>query len=118
MILGMWVLGGGGGSSSRVVARAGGGTPAHTAGTRPSGAVVSSRTPRTTVQPTRGRGWSGWSGARRPSADPGRSVWSSGGGRVLMHSGGGGGWAGGRVLMHSGGSGETAGAGAAGSATT
>ena len=59
MIPGMWVLGGGGGSSSRVVTGAGKGTPAQPAGTGPSRAEVSSRTLRTRVQPTRGRGWCG-----------------------------------------------------------
>jgi len=63
--------GGGGGSSSRVVTRTVGGTSAHPAGTGPSGAGVSSRTPRTQVQPTRSRGWSGWSRACRRSAGPG-----------------------------------------------
>jgi len=51
--------GGGGGSSSRVVTGTVGGTPACPAGTGPSGAGVSSHTPRTPVQPTCGRGWSG-----------------------------------------------------------
>jgi len=46
--------GGGGGSSSSVVTGAVRGTPAHPAGTEPSGAGVSSHTLRTPVQPTRG----------------------------------------------------------------
>ena len=79
---------GGGGSSSTVVTGAVGGTPAHPARTVPSGAGVSSRTPGTPFQPTRGRGWSGWSGACRRSASPGGSGWSGGGGRMPSHSGG------------------------------
>jgi len=61
----------GGGSSSRVVTRAVGGTPAHPAGTGPSGAGASSRTPQTPVQRTCGRGWSGCSGTRTRSVDTG-----------------------------------------------
>jgi len=95
--------GGGGGSSSRMVTRAVGGTPAHRTRTGPSGAGVSCHTPRMPVQPTRGRGWSSWSGARRRSVSPGGSGWSAGGGRMPTPSGGGGG---------------RAGAGAGGSATT
>ena len=68
--------GGGGGSTSRVVTKAIGGTPAHLAGTGPSGAGVSTRTPRTLVHPSCSRGWSGTSGARRRSAGPGGSGWS------------------------------------------
>jgi len=64
---------GGGGSSSRVVTGAVRGTPAHAAGTGPSGAGVNSRTGRTPVHPTRCRCWSGWSGARRRYADSGGS---------------------------------------------
>jgi len=83
--------GGGGGTSSTVVTWAVRGTAAHPAGTGLSGAGVSSRTPRTLVQPTRGRGSSGWSWARRRSAGPGGSGWSSGSGRMPTRSGGGGG---------------------------
>jgi len=86
-----------------VVTGAVGGTPAHPAGTWPAGAGLGSHTRRTPVQPTHGRGWSGWSGARRHSAVPGGSCWSGGGGRMPTRSGGGGG---------------RAGAGAGGSATT
>jgi len=93
--------GGGGHRTSSVVTGAVGSTPAHPVGTWPSGAGVSSRTPRRPVQPTRGTGWSGWSGARRRSAGPG--------GR---------GWSGGRMPTRSGGDGRRAGAGAGGSATT
>jgi len=81
----------GGGSSSRVVTRAVGGTLIHPAGTGPSGAGVSSCTLRTPVQPTRVRGWSGWSGACSHSAGPGGSGWSSGGLRVRTRSESGGG---------------------------
>jgi len=95
--------GGDGGSSSRVVTGAIGGTPAHPAGTGPSGAGISSHIPRTRVQPTRGWGWSGWSGARRGSARPRKTGWSHGGGKMPTSSGGGSG---------------RAGAGAGGSATT
>jgi len=94
---------GGGGSSSRVVTEAVGGTPAHQARTGPSGAGVNSRTRRTPVHPTCSRGWSGWSRARRRSADSGGSGWSGGGGRMPTRSGGGG---------------ARAGAGAGGSPTT
>jgi len=93
--------GGGGSSSSRVMTGAVGGTPAHPAGTGPSVAGVSRRTTWTPVQPTRGRGWSGWSGARRGSACPGGSGWSGGGGRMPMRSGGGGGRAGAGAGGHS-----------------
>jgi len=86
--------GGVGGSSSSVVTGAGGGTPAHAAGTGLSEAGVSSCTPRTPVHPTCGMGWSALSGARRCSAGPGGSGWSSGGGRMPTHSGGGDGRAG------------------------
>jgi len=51
--------GGGCGSSSTVVTGAVGGTPEHHARTGTSWAGVSSRTPQTSVQPTRGRRWSG-----------------------------------------------------------
>ena len=95
--------GGGGGSTSRVVTGAVGGTPAHPAGTGQSGAGVSSCTPRTLVQLSRGRRWSGWSEARRRSAGPGGSGWSGGGSRMPKHSARGAG---------------RAGAGAGGSATT
>ena len=90
MIPGMWVLGGAGGSTSRVVPRAIGGTPAHPAGKGPSEAGVTSRTPRTPVQLTRGRGWSGWSRAGSHSAGPSKSGWSTGGGRMPTPSGHGG----------------------------
>jgi len=95
--------GGGGGSTSRVVTGAVRGTPAHRAGTRPSEAGLSSRTPPTTVQPTRDRGLSGWSGVHRRSAGPGGTGWSRGGSRMPTRSRGGAG---------------RAGAGAGGSSTT
>jgi len=95
--------GGGRGSSSRVVTGAVRSTPAQPAGTGPSGAGVSTHTRQTPVQPTRGRGWSGWSGAPRRSAGPGGSGWSGAGGRIQTRSGDGGG---------------RARAGASGSATT
>ena len=100
---GMWILGGGGGSSSRVVTGAIGGTPAHHAVTGLSEAGVTTCTPRTPVQPTCGRGWSGLSGACRRSAGPDGTGWTAGGGRRPTRSGGGCG---------------RAGAGAGGSATT
>jgi len=93
MLPGMWVLRGGGGTSSSVVTGAVGETRAHPAGRRKSGAGVSSRTRRTPVQPTWGRGWSGWSGARRRSAGPGESGWSGGGGRMPTRCEGSGGMA-------------------------
>ena len=65
-----------------------GGTPAHSTGTGPSGAGVSSHTPRMPVQPTSGRGRSGESGACRRSAGPCGSGWSSGGGRGGAGAGG------------------------------
>jgi len=67
------------------------GTPAHPAVTGPSGAGVSTHTQRTPVQLTRGRGWSGWSGACRRSARPDGTGWTGGGGRMLTCSGDGGG---------------------------
>ena len=83
--------GGGGGGASRVMTGAVRGTPAHPAGTGPSGAGVSSRTPRMPVQPTRDRGCSNWSGPLRHSAGPGGGGWSRGDGRMPTRSGGGGG---------------------------
>jgi len=81
---------GGGGSTGWVVTGDIGGTPAHPAGTGPSGPGVSSCTLWTPVHPTCGRGWSGWSGARRRSAGPGWSGGRSGGGRMPRRAGGGG----------------------------
>ena len=81
---------GGGGSSSRVLTWAVGGTPGHPAGTGRSGDGVSSRTLRMPVQPTCDRGCCCWSRARRHSAGPGGSGWSTGGGRMPSGSGGGG----------------------------
>jgi len=74
--------GGGGGSNSRVVTGAVRGTPAPPAGTGLSRAGVSSRTLLMLVYPTRGRGWSGWSGACRCSAGASGSGWSGGSGRI------------------------------------
>jgi len=71
-----------------------GGTAAHVARTRRSGAGVSSRTMLTPVQPTCGTGRSGWSRACTCSAGPGVSGSNPDGRRMLTHSGGGGGRAG------------------------
>ena len=65
--------GGGGGSSSRVVTGAVRGILAQPGGTGRSGAGVSCRTPRTPVQPTRGRSWCGFYGAPSRSEGPGGS---------------------------------------------